>query len=392
MPRQQFRIAWSLALALASAPAAFGQEVPPGQPVSVQQPPSVRTTDGPWVFPDAPAAEKTPADNFILNGLQTVATWSEQAWDLLAEAPPHHPSEFGLAGQPGMAAPTLTRYNITWFPDAGVAGQGTNLGYVRQDLSVSCPLWKDDCNAFAFTTDVRSLLFHTQAVIPDTTQAFPQELWDIRFGVSYKHTFDNGWTTGGTVNFGSASDKPFHSFDELTAGVMAFLRIPVGEHNAWLFSMMYSPTGELSFPIPGAAFYWQPSDTFNTTIGIPFKVVWRPTDDFLFEASYMPLTNVRVRGTYHVWGGVSVYAGYDNSNEAYFLANRADSNDRFFEYDQRLTAGVKMQFGKHVCLDLSSGYSFDRHFFEGHSISDQGGSRIDVGDTPFGSFMLEVRY
>ena len=105
----------------------------------------------------------------------------------------------------------------------------------------------------------------------------------------------------------------------------------------------------------------------------------------------MPLTNVRARATYRIWGGISVYAGYDNTNEAYFLAGRSDTNNRFFIYDQRVSAGVKLEFGRHVCLDLSSGYSFDRHFFEGHSISNQG-PRIDAGDTPFGSLLFEVRY
>jgi hypothetical protein len=336
--------------------------------------------------------EKAPqADDWIFPGIATIATWGEQAWELLSEAPPHQPGQFGQGGQFGHSGPSLTHYAVTWFPDASVAGQNATLGFVRQEIGVACPLWKDECDMVGLTTNVRSVLFHTLAMLPGSSEAFPQELWDIRFGVNYKHTFDNGWTAGGNVTFGSASDRPFNSVNELTASVMAFLRIPVGEHNAWLFSLMYSPTGELSFPIPGVAFYWQPSDTFNATLGIPFKVMWRPLDGLTLEASYMPLTNVRARATYHIWGGISVYAGYDNTNEAYLLAGRSDTNNRFFIYDQRVTGGVKLEFGRHVCLDLSSGYAFDRLFFQGHSISDQG-PRIDVGDTPFGSLLFEVRY
>jgi hypothetical protein len=365
MRQLQLRVACVLGLvsALACVPAvAHGQQAP--VPARATDPGDAPPPDG-WVFPD----------------LSSITSLPEHAWDLLSQTP-----------QPGHLAPFTALYRATWFPDTGVAGQNTNLGLVRQEIGTTCPLWKDECDMVGLTTNVRSLLFHTLAVLPQTQTPFPQELWDIRFGLNYKHTFDNGWSAGATINFGSASDKPFHSVDELTAGIMGFLRIPVGEHNAWLFSLMYSPTGEVSFPIPGVAFYWQPSDTFNATIGVPFKLEWKPVDGMLLEASYMPLTTVRVQGRYRVWGGVSVYAGYENNNEAYFLADRADTNDRFFVFDQRVTAGVKMEFGPHAVLDLSSGYSFDRHFFEAHSINDAGSNRVDVGDTPFLSLMFQIRY
>jgi hypothetical protein len=360
------RLLWALGiLALVLVPASvWGQTAPPSGHEVEEGPPPAQVPAEHWAFPDVGQLADLP----------------QHAWDLLSQTP-----------QPGHPAPFADHYRVTWFPDANVSGQNANLGFVRQELGVVCPLWKDDCNALGLTAGVRSVLFHTTAELPGTGLVFPQELWDVRFGVNYKHTFDNGWSTGATVTVGSASDQPFSTVDELTASVMAFLRIPVGEHNAWIFSVMYSPTGEVPFPIPGIAFYWQPSPTFNATIGVPFKLEWKPVDGCMFEASYMPLTSVRVRGSYRLWGGVSVYAGYDNTNEAYFLAHRTDSNDRFFIFDQRVTTGVKMEFGPHVCLDLSGGYAFDRHFTEGHNFSDNS-HRVDVENTPFLSLMFEIRY
>jgi hypothetical protein len=172
---------------------------------------------------------------------------------------------------------------------------------------------------------------------------------------------------------------------------MAFLKIPVGEHNAWLFSLMYSPTGELNFPIPGVAFYWQPADNFNATIGIPMKVWWRPVEDLTIEASYMPLTTVKGKVSYHLWGGISVYTAYESGNASYFLYNSPDSRDRFFYFDQRVVSGLKMEFGRQGILDLSGGYAFDRHYFEGITSSDTS-NRVNVQSGALLSLMFEWRF
>jgi hypothetical protein len=309
-----------------------------------------------------------------------------RAWDLLSQPPP--PPHNGGFPQPTLWAPM---YRVTWFPTANIPNQNTNLTVVREDFSVGVPLYKGDWGLLGLTTSVHNEILDTHAVLPATGQAFPYQLWDVRMGLNYMYKFENGWSTGGTVTFGSASDRPFASLDELTASVMAFLKIPVGEHNAWLFSLMYSPTGELNFPLPGVAFYWQPSDTFNATIGVPFKIWWRPLEDLTLEASYMPLTTVKGKVSYHIWGGICLYGAYEMGNESYFLYNSPDSRDRFFYFDQRVVGGLKMEFGRQCVLDLSSGYAFDRHYFEGITSSDTG-NRVNVESGAFLSLMFEWRF
>ena len=70
---------------------------------------------------------------------------------------------------------------------------------------------------------VRDEMFHADAVIPGTMQLFPQELWNVSLGTSYRHLFDNGWTAGGGVSVGSASDRPFDAIRDMTVGVNGFL-------------------------------------------------------------------------------------------------------------------------------------------------------------------------
>jgi hypothetical protein len=307
-------------------------------------------------------------------------------------APPWGPGAFPPGFGPAAGGLPHADYRATWFPDESVAGQATKLGYVEQDVSVGFPLWHCGADDFGASVGVRDELFHTHAVLPTTGQPFPDDLWNVRLGASYRHDFENGWTAGGSANVGSASDRPFHGIDEMTAGVNAFLRVPSGEHNAWLFSLAYSPTSELPFPIPGVAFLYQPSDRFRANLGLPFQLRYRPLDDLTLDFSYMLLRTVHARATYRLCDLLWAYGGFDWSNESYFLADRPDTRDRFFSYDKRLSGGVEVPLGGHVLLGLAGGYVFDRFYFEGRSYSDRHFNRVDVAPGPFLSFEGKVRW
>jgi hypothetical protein len=291
----------------------------------------------------------------------------------------------------GHAVP-LVEYRVTWLPDERVSGQPTVLGFVRQDISFGVPVWQCAGDEWAVTGSVRSELFHTGAVLPTTGQPFPDDLWSIRFGTTYRHLFDNGWIAGAALSIGSASDQPFHSINEFTGGVNLFLRIPQGEHNAWLFTLNYSPTNELAYPVPGVAFLWQPSDCLRVNIGLPFQVMWRPLDDLTLDVSYMLIRTVHARVTYRVCKFASAYAGYDWNNESWFLVDRPDVHDRFFYFEQRLSAGVRGRVGHWALYDVSSGFVFDRSFFEGKNSNSQNFNRIDVGDAPVLSLRLGLHF
>jgi hypothetical protein len=289
-------------------------------------------------------------------------------------------------------APLRAGYRLSWFPDERVAGQPTTLGYVQQDFSLGFPLWQNCTDEWTGLVSVRGELFNTGAILPDTRQPFPDELWNIRFGTTYRHLFDNGWIAGGTVTVGTASDQPFHSINEMTAGVNAFWLLPQGERNAWLFTLSYSPTSELPFPIPGVAYVWQPSDCFRMNIGLPFQLMYRPFDDLTLDFSYMLLRTVHARATYRLDRRFCVYVGYDWENESYFLADRLNDEDRFFYYNQRVSAGLRAKLSPCVSLDLSSGYVFDRFYFEGRSFNDSHFNRVDVANAPFVSFQVQARW
>jgi hypothetical protein len=327
-----------------------------------------------------------------------------------AEVPPAPPASspnapspgslFGLnpmmglvPGIPGAVPFPTVGYRVALFPTVPVSGQDTRLGYIEQSLHGSLPLWSDGPSRWSLVGNLRSEIFQTNGtILPDTLRPFPSTLSSIQLGTTYVRQFANGWVGGGSFMFGSASDKPFQSLNVMTAAVSGFLRVPQNEQGAWLFSLMYSPTSQLPVPIPGVAYQWYPNDRFRMNIGVPFQVMYRPTDDVLLEFSYMLITNVHARATYKVAPSLFVHGGYDWQNEGYLLADRTEVNERLYYYDMKLSAGMRYVLGQRTWVDLSSGYLFERFYFQGANLSDRNHDRINLGNGTFIALQLQHRW
>jgi hypothetical protein len=340
------------------------------------------------------AAEPPPAPPPAPNASEPVSKPAAEAFSSLG----------GFGAGPGggigaLLSPTIGNMPVRaslgfyWFPSEPVKYQSTSLAEYREDFSISAPVWQDNRNEWSISAGVHSDEFHTSAILPNTLQAFPDDLIDVRFGTAYRHEFDNDWIAGIGGSFGSASDQPFHSVNELTGSLNAFLRVPSFDRDAWLFTISYSTNSQINIPIPGVAYLWIPSDYFQAVIGFPFASAnYMPTDDLTLSVSYALLTTVHARATYRLAPPLRVYAAFDWDNESYFRVGREDDRDRFFYYEKRLSAGVLYTLGPNVNFDFSAGYAFNRYFFEGQTLSDDHNNRIDVGDGPYLAAKLQFRY
>jgi hypothetical protein len=218
----------------------------------------------------------------------------------------------------------------------------------------------------------------SQAALPVSGADIPDELWDARAGVFITRDLNNGWEIGGLFNLGTASDQPFNSIDELTLTTLGFLNVPARERDSWIFSLFYSPTSQIRFPIPGIAYAWRPNDQWEAQIGLPASLTYAPNDRFSFRARYTPVTDVFVEARQmldHHW---SLFGRYQILNETYFLADRDDREDRFFVFEQQLAAGLSRQLPKGFSLELSAGYLFDRSFLQSDNFDLNAPDKIDV--------------
>ena len=194
----------------------------------------------------------------------------------------------------------------------------------RQDASVGGPIYSDDNDTLIAFIDARNILFHTDAFLKDSGRPFPNELWELVGGLSYSHRTEDGWTVGGSVSIGSPSDRPFQILCEVVPSVNAFTRDAVAARagDAWLFSVSWVPVRLIRFPLPGIAYEWNPSEQLQVVAGVPFSVVWKPTERFRFDIGYMPPFQTRAQATYRVFDNVDVFAGFESINEAYLLDDR----------------------------------------------------------------------
>ena len=155
---------------------------------------------------------------------------------------------------------------------------------------------------------------------------------------------------------------------------------------------MYEPLGEMRFPIPGVAYSYAPSDDFHMNIGLPFSIMYRPFDRLTLEASYMPIHTIHAKAKYKIADWLSAFAAYDWENDSYALADRVDSNERFFMYDQRLAAGLESKIGAHWSIELASGLVFDRYSFEGQQWDTTQFNRVSFGSGPFVTLQAGLKF
>lgn len=287
-------------------------------------------------------------------------------------------------------------YRVTTFPDQPVSGQPAELGLLQQDFSLSVPLHQSATDEWYGSFRVRNQEFATGAVLPDTGEPFPDELWNVRIGTGYRHRFESGWIGALDVTVGSPSDKPFASIDEIDISVNAVLRVPARrKRDAWIFFLNYASNREFwpHIPIPGFGYSFQPNDQLTAVITTGLlSLQYRPVETLTLSATYIAVRTVDVRLTYQVFRPIRLWVGFDWTNERYLRAGRADPDDRLFYYEKRIRGGAIIGLARQLYVDVTVGYSFDRFYFEGEGYGDNDQNRVDVGAGPFAAIRLGARF
>jgi hypothetical protein len=286
------------------------------------------------------------------------------------------------------------RYGITPYFEEQVKGQDTSFSLLQQDFFASGLIWKDEHDDVSLHAGLRYQEFHTAAVLPDTGEPFPEQLWSVSTGATYRYLFDSGVTLGGTVDVGSASDHPFHSSREIVESVLVFARVPSGDRDSWLFFVAYSNNRDYanSIPIPGVEYLYNPSDEFHAMVGFPMESLdWRPLDDLNLSVRYSIIHNIHALVTYRLADPLRVYTGFDWNRQGYLLVDRPDSRDRFYYDEKRAKAGLKLTLMEGLILDLSGGYAFDRTYRESQHNLRSAFNRVDIENGIYASASLEFR-
>ena len=286
-------------------------------------------------------------------------------------------------------------YQIEHFFARDVKGQESDLGWTQQEMDVLIPLKQEETSEWALLGGLNVIDMASSARLPDTQDTLPDHLWDMNLGGSYRRRLQNDWIAGARLTFGSASDKPFDSAEELVVNALGTLQIPHGQRNAWLLMLQYSNNREFlqHVPMPGVAYLYQPEQTFRTLVGIPFAMIhWEPATGWTIDASYFIPRTVRAKIQYEIMKNIRLYSGFAWQNQRFFRADRQDGDDRLFFYDKRILAGMQWQLTEQLSLDLQAGFAFHRFIFEGEDYSDRGDNRIEIQDGCFFGIQTRIRF
>jgi hypothetical protein len=300
----------------------------------------------------------------------------------IADADPAIPAPRRRGGTPfGSAAPVSL--GAFWAPAVGVEGQDADLAINAQFARVAAPVGMptEGKPLWLAIAKFGRLELATDAVLPDSGQPIPDQLWLVETGFMHIRPLADGGSIGGTFLIGSASDRPYAAGRDLTLMALGFYTRPAARpDDEWSFSVFYSPTSQLPYPLPGIAYVWRPSDRLEAKIGLPPAVEWRPTDDWTFTANYFPLVNFNVIARRRLADTLAAIAFYRSDTEIYFLADRRQDDQRFFVFDQRAAVGLEQTLGRGFSLEATASYVFDRQLFQGTNFSAGRTDLVRFGD------------
>ncbi len=255
-----------------------------------------------------------------------------------------------------------------WAPAVAVDGQAADLAVNAEFARISMPLGlpSEGRPLWLAIAKFGRLELVTDAVLPDSGQPVPDQLWLVETGFMHVRPLAGGGSIGGNFLFGSASDRPYAAGRDLTLMTVGFYNRPVADGaDEWSFSVFYSPTSQLPYPLPGIAYVWRPSERLEAKIGLPPALEWRPSDAWTFTANYFPLVNFNATVRRRLADGLSLIAFYRSDTEIYFLADRLQDDQRFYVFDQRTAVGLERSLGRGFALEATASYVFDRQLFQG---------------------------
>jgi len=273
------------------------------------------------------------------------------------------------------------KYEMDYSPDRSVEGQEVDMGYLENTASLFVPVWQNPRHELAVEARAGYMSVNTSAILPQSNRPFPDDLWDLRAGASYRYKLERGWVAGASLTVGSPSDKPFNKLDDTSIGANLSLMIPQSKQHYWLFYVNYSNTRDFlaNIPIPGAAYSYNPNRNLMVLLGLPLAIVrWRPNPKWTLAGSYIYPRSIITRIGYRIRPWLEPYVGFDWTYQRWFLSDRSDEKDRFFFYQKEWKAGLKFNFKQDLKLNLSASYAFDRLWFEGNDYDDRDQDRINL--------------
>lgn len=268
---------------------------------------------------------------------------------------------------------------------ANAHGQGRSVAIMFHELSGFVPIVQNETFEWAMTGGLDAMHLDGDIILPDTREKLPTHWYNPKIGTMVRYKLENDWILGGTLEFGSPSDEPYGSWEEIYVNASLFATVPWTETMSWLFAINYNSNRPFCqhVPLPGVAWSYRPDRTLHVVLGAPFSMVtYRPVwlDGLELSASYLLPRGMHAKAGYDIIENLQVYITFDWDEELFLRADRQDRDDRLFYSEKKVKLGARWQFHEHAFVDGYVGYGFDRRFFEGEDWHDRDQNRIKIAD------------
>lgn len=255
-------------------------------------------------------------------------------------------------------------------------------------LDFSAPVYRTD-------TEALNLKLSAEQLTIRPAQPKYSELYDLRLSGGYTKTIDENRLWSVSARYGSASDKPFADASVSTFGLTAFYSFPAKENNKWLLLVDYSNNRPIlnNIPLPGFAYFYQPSKEFRAVFGAPFASInWQFTEKWSVDLFTVVPWIFKGSFSYKFTEYARFYTGIDFMQSTYYLEGRANKEDRLFYDQKKIFIGAKSPLSQNIFAELELGHSFDRSLFIAENYKTSPDDPVDIGNAYYGKFSMRIFY
>lgn len=286
----------------------------------------------------------------------------------------------------GLTPPSMQKATLNYvgylYDRSEFPAENANMSYQLLDISV--PVYKTEDRSL-------SVSFSGTEMKIDPAQNGYSRFYDLKGGISYTRVIGEKRMWSVIANYGSASDKPFQDPDVSTLGITAIYTYPSDETSSWLLLANYSNNRPIlnNIPLPGFAWFYNPSKEFRLVLGAPFASVnWQFAENW--GVNMFTLVPWIIKGSlyYKITPFAQAYGGLDFSQVTYLPYGREDKNDRLFYDEKKLFIGVRSPLSKTIFADFEAGHAFDRRFFIAENYEINPGNEVEIGNAYYAKLSL----
>lgn len=263
-----------------------------------------------------------------------------------------------------------------------------NAAISYQMMDFSSPVYRSDGDSLSLSLGGNQL-----SIKP--AQSNYSELYDLKFGLAYTKAIDEKRLWSVSARYGSASDKPFEDSSVTTFGLTALYSFPDDETGRWLLLLDYSNNRPIlnNIPLPGFAYFYQPSKEFRAVFGAPFASLnWQYSEKWGLEVFTLVPWIFKGSVSYKLNDFAKVYSGVDFSQITYYLYGRQNIKERLFFDEKKIFVGFKSPLSKNILFEFEIGHAFDRALFVAENYSTHPDMPLNIGDAAYAKLALKLFY